>query len=80
MIIIENNFLVERRYKKTIHPRCCYRTECGFAHLPHSKANLLTLGCGKGNYSIYLQDAKQGEGAARAQKMGSPRWLSGKGF
>ena len=37
-----------------------YQTKLGFAYLLCSKANLLTLGCGEGKYSIYLWGAKQG--------------------
>ena len=40
--------------------------------LPRSKANLLTLGCGEGKYSIYLQGTKKGEWAANAQKTQTP--------
>ena len=58
----------------------CYRTELGSARPLHSKANLLTPGCGEGKYSVYLQGAKQGKQAARVQKTRTPRWLSGKGF
>ena len=60
--------------------KTCYQTELGSAHPLCSKANLLTLGCGEGKYSIYLQGNKKGEQAAHAQKTWTPQWLSGKGF
>lgn len=52
----------------------------GFTCLLHSKANLLTLGCTEGKYSIYLQGTKQGECAAQTQKAQTSQWLSRKGF
>lgn len=45
----------------------CYQTKRGFAYPEQSKANLLTLGCGKGK-DIYLQGTSQGECAAYAKK------------
>ena len=38
------------------------------AHPPHSKASLLTLGCGGGKVQHLLQGTKQGEWTACAQK------------
>ena len=43
-----------------------YQTKLTFAHLPCSKANLLTPGCREGKYSVYLQGTKQGEWVANA--------------
>lgn len=47
--------------------------------LTHIKADLLTLGCSEGKYSIHCR-AKQGDPAVHAQKTQTPHWLSGKGF
>ena len=48
--------------------------------LPLSKADLLTLGCGKGKYSIHVAGAKLGEWASHAQKTQTAQWLSGEEF
>ena len=43
------------------------------------QANLLTLDCKEGKYSIYFR-VQQGEQAAKAQKIKTLQWLSEKGF
>ena len=48
--------------------RDCYLTNLRSACPMHSKANLLTPGCGGGKYSVYLQGTKQGEWATNAQE------------
>ena len=45
----------------------CYGTKLGQACPLPREANLLTLGCGEGKYSICLQGTKQGVRAAHAQ-------------
>ena len=67
-------------------PTCiCSLVNQTWVHLPaRSKANLLTLACGEGKYSVYCvapqHGAEQGEQVARAQKTQTPQRLSGKSF
>ena len=44
-----------------------------------SKAKLLTLGCGEGEYSIYC-GAQQEVGEVHVQKTWTPSWFPGEGF
>ena len=57
----------------------CYLTELGSTGSIHSKANLLTLGCGEGN-TVFTAGTKQRKQAASAQKIRTPLWPSRKGF
>ena len=57
----------------------CYWTKLGSTYLPHSKASLLTPGCGEGK-AAFITGAKQGEWEAYAQKMQNPQLLSGQDF
>ena len=56
-----------------------YRIELGSSYQPKSKAKLLTLGHGEGEYSIYC-GIQQEVGEVDVQKTWTPSWFPGEGF